>query len=131
MWCYRRILKVPYTAHVTNSAVLKRVSLEHANLLTTKQKRRMMYIGHVLRGSSGSELRDILIEQVQQKNVGKGRRKTFWFDEDWSLIENNENKNIKLTLLIRRAQKRRLWKQFIDSYCFVEPTLTKEDGASC
>ena len=30
MWCYWRILKVPYTAHVTNSAISKRVSLEHA-----------------------------------------------------------------------------------------------------
>ena len=39
MWCYRRILKVPYTAHVTNSAILKRVSLEHAILLTTIRKR--------------------------------------------------------------------------------------------
>ena len=97
MWCYRRILKVRYTAHLTNSPILKRVSLEHAILLTTIRKIRMMYIGHVLRGSSGSELRDILIEEVQQKNVGKGRRKPFWFDEPWSLIENNENKNIKQT----------------------------------
>ena len=44
MWCYRRKLKVLITAHVANSAILKRVSLEHAIPVTTIRKRRMMYI---------------------------------------------------------------------------------------
>ena len=127
MWCYRRILKIPYTAHRTNVDVLQQLRTD-MKLNTIIDRQRLRYIGHVLRGSSGSELRQLLVDTLSQKNVGRGRRKTFWFDDAWKIVANDANRATKLTLLIKRAGKRDLWRQSVWEYTAIEPTLNPEDG---
>ena len=48
MWFYRRMLKIPWTARVTNEEVLRRVNQERS-LLRTIRKRQMEFLGHVIR----------------------------------------------------------------------------------
>ena len=129
MWCYRRILKIPFTAHTTNVQVLERLHLDQPLLLKSITRRKLQYAGHVLRGSSGKELTSLLKATVLQDNTGRGRKKTFWFDEAMKLVDNGESKATKMTLLCRRAEKRKLWRQSIEELLSMEPTLTPEDGA--
>lgn len=48
MWCYRRILKIPWTDKVSNIEVLDRLGKEREIYLTIK-KRKTAYLGHIMR----------------------------------------------------------------------------------
>ena len=52
-------------------------------------RRKLEYIGHMLRKSFGEELKTIFCETDAQKNVGRGRKLCF-FDDAWKLIQNDE-----------------------------------------
>jgi hypothetical protein len=48
MWCWRRMEKISWTAHVRNEEVLFRVK-EERNILHTIKRRKANWIGHILR----------------------------------------------------------------------------------
>lgn len=48
MWIYRRILKIPWTAKVTNYMTLQRLS-KQTEMLETIKRRKLEYLGHVMR----------------------------------------------------------------------------------
>ena len=51
MWFYRRMLRIPWTAHVTNEEVLRKIGTER-KLLPTVRKRQLEFLGHVMRKES-------------------------------------------------------------------------------
>ena len=55
MWIYRRILKIPWTAKVTNEEVLKRIGREK-NLLRQIRTRQMKFFGHITRHNTLEKL---------------------------------------------------------------------------
>ena len=67
MWIYRKMLKVPYTAHMTNEEVLKRVNVKERILKAEIMKRKARYFGHIIRADS-------LQRQLLEGRV-EGRRK--------------------------------------------------------
>ena len=48
MQCYRKVLRIPYVAHVTNTEVFKRIGQERM-LLKRVKSRKLKYFGHVAR----------------------------------------------------------------------------------
>jgi len=105
MWCYRRILKISWTERITNKAVLLKMEKD-CELLNTIKKRKLEYLGHIMRGSKYSLLRLI----VQGKIIGKrsiGRRRISWLRNlrEWygcssvDLFRAAVNK-IKITMMI-------------------------------
>lgn len=48
MWLYRRILKIPWTAHVTNVRVLERIN-KGMEIIKTIKTRKLEYLGHIMR----------------------------------------------------------------------------------
>ena len=60
MWCYRRILKIPWTDRVTNEDVLRSVSKER-ELLKIIKVRKTSYFGHIIRGPR-YELLQLIVE---------------------------------------------------------------------
>ena len=55
MWFYRRMLKIPWTGHVTNEEVLKKIGTKR-KLLPTIRKRQLEFLGHVMRKESVENL---------------------------------------------------------------------------
>ncbi|XP_026687311.1 uncharacterized protein LOC113471983 [Diaphorina citri] len=49
MWCYRRMLRIPWTDKVTNVEVLRRMD-KIMELEYTIKKKKLEYLGHILRG---------------------------------------------------------------------------------
>jgi len=49
MWCSRRILKIPWTAHTSNEEVLGQLNKDR-ELLNTIKTRKVSYFGHIMRG---------------------------------------------------------------------------------
>ena len=49
MWKFQKMLKVPYTAHITNDEIIKRVKENGRSLKKNIMKRKIQYFGHVIR----------------------------------------------------------------------------------
>ncbi len=55
MWFYRRVLKIPWTAHTRNENVLQMIDQEQS-LLRTIEERRNKFVGHAIRKGKVEEL---------------------------------------------------------------------------
>lgn len=76
MWLYRRMLKIPWTARMTNVEVLSRINKER-ELLVAVKKRKTAYLGHVMRNEK-YECLQLLIEGKIEGRRGVGRKKLSW-----------------------------------------------------
>ena len=83
MWLYRRMLKIPWTARVSNAEVLNRVSKEKEVLYEIK-RRKLQYFGHVMRNEKYRFLQLIMQGKIEGRRR-QGHRKTSWMKNlrDW------------------------------------------------
>ena len=57
LWCWRRLLRVPWTARRSNQSILKEISLEYSSeVLMLKLK--LQYFGHLMRRDDSFEKTD-------------------------------------------------------------------------
>jgi len=81
MTAYRRLLRVSWTTHRTNTSVLQEIQPQE-RLLPTVQKRKLQYFGHVVRA------RNLCTKILEGRIDGKRRRGSpmrRWTDiKDWS-----------------------------------------------
>ena len=54
LWCWRRLLRVPWTARRSNQFILKEISLEYS-LEGLMLKLKLQYLGHVMRRTDSFE----------------------------------------------------------------------------
>ena len=68
LWCWRRLLRVPWTARRSNQSILKEISSEHSlEGLMLKLKRQ--YFGHLMRRADSFE-KTLMLGKIE----GRGRR---------------------------------------------------------
>ena len=98
MWVYRRMLRIPWTDHITNQEVLHRMNKDRT-ILETIKKRKTAYLGHVMRQDKYRFLQLIMEGKIEGKR-GPGRRQCSWLKNlrDWTGLDSNS--------LLRRAQDR-------------------------
>ena len=53
-WCWRRLLRVPWTARISNQSILKEISLEYS-LEGLMLKLKLQYFGHLVRRTDSLE----------------------------------------------------------------------------
>ncbi|GFS04178.1 endonuclease-reverse transcriptase [Elysia marginata] len=85
MWCYRRLLKVPWTEKKTNKEIEQMDDVGEILLQQLNMKRKLRYAGHIMRGSSGPLLQLPLEGKIEGKR-GQGRPRRNWMDDvkEWS-----------------------------------------------
>ena len=54
LWCWRRLLKVPWTARRSNQSILKEISPEHS-LEGLMLKLKLQYLGHLIQRADSFE----------------------------------------------------------------------------
>ena len=54
LWCWRRLLRVPWTARRSNQSILKEISLEYS-LKGLMLKLKLQYFGHLMRRTDSLE----------------------------------------------------------------------------
>ena len=54
LWCWRRLLRVPWTARRSNQSMLKEISPEYS-LEALMLKLKLQYFGHLMRGADSFE----------------------------------------------------------------------------
>ena len=77
LWCWRRILRVPWTARGYNQSILKEISLEYSlKGLTLKLK--LQYFGHLMR-RTGSLEKTLMLRKIEDGRR-RGRQRMRWLD---------------------------------------------------
>jgi len=77
MWCYRRMLKIPWTEFVSNETVLGKVK-EERQILTTITQRQLKFFGHVVRENG---LEKLVLEGKIDGLRSRGRQRKKYLDD--------------------------------------------------
>nr|CAH7767443.1 unnamed protein product [Callosobruchus chinensis] len=78
MWTLIRMLKISRTEHVRNDDVLRMAELEDRELFKHIRKRKISYLGHIIRGERYEFQRMMLQGKIEGGRRGIGRKKLSW-----------------------------------------------------
>nr|CAH7769935.1 unnamed protein product [Callosobruchus chinensis] len=78
IWTLRRMLKISWTEHVRNDDVLRMAGLEDRELFEHIKKRKISYLGYIIRGERYELQRLILQGKIEGGRRGIGRKKLSW-----------------------------------------------------
>ena len=77
LWCWRRLLRVPWTARRSNPSILKELSLG-CSLEGLMLKLKLQYFGHVMQRADSFE-KPLMLGKIEGGRR-RGRRKMRWLD---------------------------------------------------
>ena len=71
LWCWRRLLRVPWTVRRSNQSILKEISPEYS-LEGLILKLKLQYFGHLMRRTD-SLVRTLMLEKIEAGGEGDDR----------------------------------------------------------
>ena len=77
LWCWRRLLRVPWTARRSNQSILKEISPEYS-LEGLMLKLKLQYFAHLMQRIDSLEKTQMLGKTEGRKN--RGRQRMRWLD---------------------------------------------------
>ena len=84
LWCWRSLLRVPWTARKSNQSILKKISTEYSlEGLTLKLK--LQYFGHLMRRTDSLEM-TLMLGKVEGGRR-RGRQRMRWLDGITNLMD--------------------------------------------
>ena len=76
MWCWRRLLRVPWTARRSNQSILKEISPEYS-LEELMLKLKFQYFGHLMQITDSLE-KTLMLGKIEGGR--RGRQRMRWLD---------------------------------------------------
>ena len=77
LWCWRRLLKVPWTARRSNQSILKEISPE-CSLEGLMLKLKLQYFGHLMRRADSLE-KTLMLGKIECRRR-RGQQRMRWLD---------------------------------------------------
>ena len=77
LWCWRRFLRVPWTARRSNQSILKEIS-PGCSLEGLMLKLKLQYFGHLMRKADSFE-KTLMLGKIEGRRR-RGRQRTGWLD---------------------------------------------------
>ena len=77
VWCWRRLLRVPWTARRSNQSILKEISPKYS-LEGLMLKLKLLYFGHLMRRADSLE-KILMLGKIEGRRR-RGRQKMIWLD---------------------------------------------------
>ena len=77
LWCWRRLLRVPWTARRSNQSILKEISPEYS-LEVLMLKLKLQYYGHLMRRTDSLE-KTLMLGKIEGKRR-RGQQRMRWLD---------------------------------------------------
>ena len=77
LWCWRRLLRIPWTARRSNKTILKEINPEYS-LEELMLKLKLQYFGHLMRRTDSMEKTLILGKTEGRRR--RGRQRMRWLD---------------------------------------------------
>ena len=79
LWCWRRLLRIPWTARRSNQSILKEISTEYSlEGLILKLKLKLQYFGHLMWRTDSLE-KTLMLGKIESKRR-RGRQRIRWLD---------------------------------------------------
>ena len=104
LWCWRRLLKVPWTAGRYNQSILKEISLEYS-LEGLMLKLKLQYFGHLMQRTDSFE------DSLLLGKIGGGRRRG-WQRMRW-LDDISDSMDVSLSEFPELVMDREAWRAVI------------------
>ena len=76
LWCWRRLLRLPWTARRSNQAILKEISPEYS-LEGLMLKLKLQYFGHLMQRTDSFE-ETLMLGKIEGRR--RGRQRMRWLD---------------------------------------------------
>ena len=77
LWCWKRLLRVPWTARSSNQSILKEISPE-CSLEGLMLKLKLQYFGHLMRGFDSLE-KTLMLGKIEGRRR-RGQQRMRWLD---------------------------------------------------
>ena len=77
LWCWRRLLRVSWTARTSNQSILKEISPEYS-LEGLRLKLKFQYFGHMMRRTNSLE-KTLILGKIEGRRK-RGRQRMRWLD---------------------------------------------------
>ena len=77
LWCWRRFLKVPWTARRSNQSILKEISTEYSSE-RLRVKLKLQYFGHLMRRTDSLE-KALMLGKIEGGRK-RGQQRMRWLD---------------------------------------------------
>ena len=78
MWCWRRMLRIPWTMRRTNASILEKMVCKR--LLHSINIQMLSYFGHIAR-RKGNNLEKVIMQGMIEGKRRKGRPRSRWIDQ--------------------------------------------------
>ena len=84
LWCWRRLLRVPWTTRRSNQSILKEISPE-CSLVGLMLKLKLRYLGHLIRRADSFE-KTLMLGKIEGRRR-RGRQRMRWLDGITDLMD--------------------------------------------